>query len=240
MFRKLLIVFASGTILSIVAFGAAWAVGGDQLRAEFARGHGWHWTIGDAEDGEEDRGPRKDRTFAVDPGARVAMSIPVELSFTRGDKAEMVVSGPAAVVDRLVWKDGRLSLPAGTGMRHGLKVRITAPEITGLDLDAPGEVTLTGLDQERFALRSEGAVDLDASGKVRQLAISSEGAGSIDLARVEADDATVRIDGVGSVTLGATRMVDVEINGAGKVTLVRKPQTLRSRLNGIGAIDHEY
>ena len=237
MFRKLLIVFASGTILSIVAFAAAWVVGGEKLKAEFAEGHGWHWTIGEDED---DKGPRKERRFTVDPGAQLAMSIPVELTFTRGDKAEMVVSGPAALVDRLAWENGRLSLPGGTSMHHGLKVRITAPEITGLNLDAPGDVTLTGLDQDKFALRSEGAVDLEASGKVRQLTISSEGAGNIDLAGVEAADATVRIDGVGNVTLGATHMVDVEINGAGNVTLVRKPETLRSRLNGIGSIDHDY
>lgn len=237
MFRKLLIVFASGVILSIVAFGAAWVVGGDQLKRDFAAHDGWHWTIGEDED---DKGPRKDRTFAVAPGAQVAMAIPVELSFIRGDKAEMVVSGPATLVDKLVWENGRLSLPGNVHMSRGLKVRITAPEITGLDLDAAGDVTLTGLDQEQFTLRSDGAVDLDASGSVRKLFITSEGAGNIDLGEVRAADATVRIDGVGNVILGATRLVDVEINGAGNVTLVRKPETLRSRLHGIGNIDHDY
>ncbi|MCT2401276.1 DUF2807 domain-containing protein [Novosphingobium mangrovi (ex Huang et al. 2023)] len=236
MFRKLLIVFASGVILSIVAFSAAWLVGGDTLKKEFTEGHGWSWTIGD----DEDQGPRKTRTFAVASGTRLAMEVPVELSFTRGDKAEMVVTGPTKIVDRLVWKDGRLSVPGRVNMHHGLKVRITAPEITGLDLDAPGDVTLTGLQQDQFTLKSEGAVSLDADGKVRKVFITSEGAGDIDLERLAVEDATVRMDGVGDVTIGATGLVDIEINGAGHVTLVRKPETLRSRINGVGSVDHDY
>jgi hypothetical protein len=237
MLRKLLIVFASGVILSIVAFSAAWVVGGDDLRKEFAEGDGWTWHIGDD---EEYNGPRKSRNFTVEPGTQLAMEIPVELSFTRGDKAEMVVSGPEKVVDRQVWKDGRLSVPDHVNMRHGLKVKITAPEITGLDLDAPGDVTLTGLQQERFTLRSEGAINLDAEGKVRKVFVTTEGAGNIDLSKVEGEDATIRMDGVGNVTIGATGLVDVEINGAGHLTLVRKPETLRSRINGIGSVDHDY
>ncbi|MAC59216.1 MAG: DUF2807 domain-containing protein [Novosphingobium sp.] len=237
MFRKLLIVFASGVILSIVAFSAAWLVGGDKFRQEFRENDGWHWDIGDDDDYS---GPRKSRTFTVEPGTRLAMEIPVELSFTRGDKAEMIVSGPNKLVDRVVWEDGHLSIPGTVNMRHGLKVKITAPEISGLDLDAPGDVTLIDMQQDQFRLKSEGAVNLDAGGKVRKIMVTSEGAGNIDLEKLDVEDATVRMDGVGNVTIGATNLVDVTINGAGHLTLTRKPKTLRSQINGIGSVDHDY
>ena len=63
MFRKLLIVFASGLILSVMAFGAAWVAGGEKLRKEIAEGHGWSWTIGEDEDdtGGKHRGANKKR-----------------------------------------------------------------------------------------------------------------------------------------------------------------------------------
>lgn len=237
MFRKLLIVFASGVILSIVAFSAAWLVGGEKFRQEFHNNEGWEWNIGDDDDYT---GPRKSRTFTVEPGTRLAMEVPVELSFTRGDKAEMIVSGPDKLVDRVVWEDGRLSIPGSVNMRHGLKVKITAPEISGLDLDAPGDVTLVDMQQDQFRLKSEGAVNLDAAGKVRKITVSSEGAGNIDLEKLDVEDATVRMDGVGNVTIGATNLVDVTINGAGHLTLTRKPKTLRSQINGIGSVDHDY
>ncbi len=239
MLRKLLIVFASGVVLSIVAFSAAWAIGGDRFTAEMDANHSWTWTFDD-EDDAKSNGPAATRTFAIQSGSQLAMEIPVELEFTRGDKAEMTVSGPARILDRLVWEDGRLSLKGSGNMRRGLKVRITAPEIAGLDLDAPGDVRMTGLQQESLRLNSRGAIDLEASGKVDRMFVTADGAGSIDLGKVEGRDATVRIDGVGDVTLGATGTVDVEINGAGNVTLVRKPATLRSQMNGIGDIDHDY
>ena len=238
MLRKLLIVFASGVILSIVAFSAAWLVGGDKFRQEFRDHNGWQWTIGDDDD---DAGPRKTRSFAIAPGTQLAMEVPVDLHFARGDKAEMQVEGPASYVDKLVFANGRLSLRGSDhGMHHGFKVRIIAPEISGLDLDAPGNVTLAGLDQESLQLNSRGAIDLDAWGKVNRMLVTSEGASDIDLGRVEGKDATVRLNGVGDVTIGATGTVDVEINGAGSVTLRRKPQSLRTQINGLGSIDHDY
>jgi hypothetical protein len=236
MLRKLLIVFASGVILSIVAFGAAFAIGGDRFTRELDENHGW----GIHSDDHDDKGPRKTRSFALVSGSQIAMEVPVELVFTRGDKSEMTVTGPANVVDRLVWEGGRLSIQGSANIHRGLKVQITAPEIAGLDLDAPGDVTMTGLDQESLRLNARGAIDLEASGKVNRMFVTSAGAADIDLGKVQGRDATIRIDGVGDVTLGATGTVDVEINGAGNVTLVRKPATLRSRMNGIGDIDHDY
>lgn len=239
MLRKLLIVFASGVILSIVAFSAAWLIGGDRIREEVARNDGWNWGIHDDDDSHH-HGPRKTRQFAIQSGTQLAMEIPVDLEFTRGEKAGMTVEGPADVVDRLIWENGRLSIKGETHLRRSLKVRITAPEIAGLDLDAPGDVDMHGLDQDTLRINARGAIDLDASGKVNRLFVTSEGAGSVDLGKVEGRDATIRIDGVGDVTIGATGVVDVEINGAGNVTLVRKPATLRSRMNGIGNVDHDY
>jgi hypothetical protein len=240
MLRKLLIVFASGVILSIIAFGSAWLIGGDTLRQEFHNGDGWNWSI---DDDEADHGPHKTRNFAIQPGSQLAMEVPVDLDFTRGDKTEMVVSGPADLVDHLVWENGRLSLDDTVKDHHhrrSIKVRITAPEIGGLALDAPGDVTLAGLAQQSLTLTSRGAIDLDASGKVDRVSVTSEGAGNIDLEKLDTRDATVRVDGVGNVVIGATGTVDVAINGAGNVSLVKKPAVLRSRLSGIGNIDHDY
>lgn len=236
MLRKLLIVFASGVILSIAAFALALTLGGGNLKHEFeTKG----WSFGDDDEGDRN-GPRKSRSFAIQSGSQLAMEVPVDMEFTRGDKAEMIVEGPADVVDRLVWENGRLSINGSARVHHGLKVRISAPEIAGLDLDAPGDVDMRGLDQEALRINARGAIDLDASGKVNRMFVTSDGAGNIDLGKVQGRDATVRINGVGDVTIGATGLVDVEINGAGNVTLVRKPETLRSRMNGIGTVDHDY
>lgn len=236
MIKKLLIVFASAAILCVATLGGIWLFAGKSIEKQLAEGADWNWTFGD----DEDEGPRKTRSFTIDPAVQLAMEIPVDLSFTRGDAPSMTVEGPANVVDRLTWEGGHLALPDTAHMRHGLKVRITAPEITGLDLDAPANVTLTGLDQDAFTLNGSGAVNLEASGKLRKVNVSTDGAGHIDLSKVDGEDATVRVDGAGDVTLGATNLVDVHINGVGHVSLVKKPKTLRTQINGIGSVDHDY
>ncbi|WP_313434486.1 GIN domain-containing protein [Novosphingobium sp.] len=237
MFRKLLIVFASGVILTIVAFSAAWVVGGDKFRRDVNEGD-FNWTIGD--DDEAANSPQITRNFAIQPGARLAMDVPVQLVFTKGDKAEMVVTGPQKLVDRLTWENGRLAIKGDWHGRKGLKVRITAPEIEGLDFDAPGDVTLTGLDQDSLTVNGNGALSLDASGKVRKLAVTTDGAGSLDFAKLQVQDATIRVNGAGNMVIGASGNVDVQINGIGNVTLVRKPANLKSEINGIGNVSHDY
>ncbi|MDE8651746.1 GIN domain-containing protein [Novosphingobium album (ex Liu et al. 2023)] len=235
MLKKLLVVFASGTILCVVALGLAWVVGGKELHQSMLGGEGFNISFG-----PDAKGPRKTRTFAIDSGQTLTMEVPVDLHFSRGDEAKMVVRGPAAAIDRLVWENGHLSLKGPARLGHGLDVTIVAPQIAGLDLEAPGDIALAGLQQDQFRLRSEGAVDLTADGKVRRLDIRAAGASDLDLARLDAEDATVRVDGMGDVSIAATRNVDVEINGAGNVTLHRKPAHLRSAINGVGSIDHEY
>lgn len=237
MLKKLLIVFASGTILCIVALSLAWVTGGKNLPGTFLNGDGYSIGFGGDHDGNAER---KSREFPVDGSQPVTMAVPVNLRFTRGEEARMTVSGPAEAVGRLVWENSRLSIKPGKNLRHGLKVTIVAPQLAELDLNAPGNIVLAGLQQDQFRLRSGGAVNLKARGNVRQLFIETDGAGQVDLKRVDAESAVVRLDGVGNVSIAPSRLADVVINGVGRVTLHRKPQQLSSEINGVGSIGHSY
>ena len=110
----------------------------------------------------------------------------------------------------------------------------------GLELNAPGDVTLIGLDQDRFALSTNGAADLVAKGRVGTLKLETNGAADLNFKEVEAKDATVEINGAGDIDISASGSVRVEINGAGAVTLHVKPASLQSEINGVGSIDHAY
>jgi len=234
MLRKLLIVFASGLVIAVIALSTAWLSGGRDFRHKIMA-EGLDWNFGD-----EYKGPTAKRTFAIEPGKQLTMTIPVRLEFRRGEQSGMTVEGPKEAIDGLVWEDSRLTLGNEGHLRHGLKVVIVAPQIAGLALDAPADVDLRGLDQDELRLSARGAVSLDASGRVRRLFVDSEGAGNLDLSRVEGDDVTVRLDGAGNVEVAATKLADVEINGVGNVSLKKKPQVVRTRIHGIGSVDRDY
>ncbi|GGC28468.1 hypothetical protein GCM10011371_15020 [Novosphingobium marinum] len=236
MIRKLLIVFASGIVLGIVALALAWIAGGEELRASIRDGEGVNWNIG-----EEYDGPVSQRSFAYDGSRTLVLSVPAELRFTRGEETKMIVEGPKEAVEALDWTDGKLSLTESMkNLRHGLDITIVAPQIAGLELDAPGDVELADLDQPALSIVSRGAVELDGTGKVGKLYVRTEGAGDIDLADMRAGDATVRIDGVGDIDIAASGIVDASISGAGSISLHARPKTLKSTINGIGTVDHDY
>lgn len=232
MTRKLLIVFASGLVLSILLLSGAWAIGGKDMVSR--RGD---WNFGHS----HDREPSVSKTLPFDGSQVLTIDAPVNLRFTRGETSEMIVEGPGRFIESLEWKDGKLSL--GSKARHwsgALDVTITAPRLAGVVLRGAGDVELVGLDQPELSVDAYGAVDLDASGKVRTLAVASHGAGDLDLTNVDAVDATVKIYGVGDADIAASGKVTAEVAGAGDITLHRKPAELISRISGVGSVDHNY
>lgn len=237
MIRKLLIVFASGLVLSILCISGAWVIGGQELVTHF-RDHkgGWKFKFD-----PDDNGPRTTRTLAFDGSRILSIDGPVDLRFTRGAKSELTVEGPQSVVNRLLWRDGKLSLDGSDNWSGGgLEVTITAPTLAGLELSGASDVDLADLDQPEFTLEASGAADVSASGKVRKLKISTSGAGDLDFEKVAVEDASVQIAGVGDVDLAATGAVSVSISGAGDVTLHRRPKVLNSSIGGMGSINHSY
>lgn len=235
MIRKLLIVFASGLALSIVCISGAWVIGGQELMTHF-RDHKGGWQF----DFDPDKGgPRTTRTLPFDGSSILAIDGPVNLRFTRSAKAEMSVEGPQNMVDRLSWKDGKLSLGSGN-WSGGLDVTVTAPMLAGLELSGASDVDLTDLDQPEFSLDASGAADVRASGKVRKLTVNTSGAGDLDFEKLATEDATVQIAGVGDVDIAATGAVSVSISGAGDVTLHLRPRVLTSSIGGMGSVNHSY
>ena len=237
MIRRLFIVFASGLLLSIILLSSAWVLGGTQLIDQIDKEGGFAFTIDDDGNGA----PKATKDLAFDPAVPLVVALPATVRFTRGDTAHLTVTGPRNLIDALQWQDGRLS-----GGHHvsingsGIRITITAPALPKLKLDAPADVELSGLDQPALDITAKGAVDLDASGKVGKITVTSAGAGNLDLEGVEAMDATVRIEGVGNVDIKATGTVDARIEGAGNISLHAKPKVLTSRIEGIGNIDHDY
>lgn len=237
MIRKLLIVSASGMIVAIAAFSGAWIAGGEGLRKDLSGRFENVWI--DMDDGD-DHGPRSVRDLAFDPAAPFIAKVPLRLDYVRADKPELHIEGPARVVDAITWDHGQLGLPPGTHHASGLHVTIRAPQLPPLDLRAPASANLRALNQDELRLTAAGAVSLDADGRAARVFVNADGAGKIDLDQLDAQDATVRVNGAGSLSLAATGVVDAEINGVGNIRLARKPRELRTRIHGIGSVDRDY
>lgn len=237
MIRRLTIVFISGLILSITLLSSAWVLGGGEMMRHIEKEGGFSFTIDD--DGDA---PRLTRTFPLDPGQTLAIAVPARVRYIHGDTASMTVSGPQKMIEALEMKNGTLdAVGKHLAVTHrGISIEITAPRMPSLTVEAAVDADLEGLAQDTLRIDANGAANIDASGKVRTVAVTARGAGNVDLESVEAEDAKVRIEGVGNVDITATGAVDATIKGAGNITLHAKPRSLNSRIDGIGNIDHSY
>jgi hypothetical protein len=237
MTKKLLVVFASGIVLAIALLSLAWAIGGRSLVSDLKKHEGW--TINLDDDHAAD-GPRVSRTMAYDGSQVLTLEAPVDLQFKRGQDVKMTVEGPQKAMAALRWENGRLYL-AGENTLHGsLKVTVVAPKIPGIVMTGAAEVQLDDLDQPTLALDLRGAGNIEGRGKVQRIDVDARGAGNIDLAQVEAQDASIRMRGIANVDIAASGRVDIDASGAGNVSLHKKPAQLNSRVSGIGSISHDY
>ena len=239
MTRKLLVVFASGLVLSIVLLSMAWVVGGHDLMTRIEKDGGYSLSFDD--DDDTSHGAKTTRTLAFDASKPLEVAAPVRLHFTRGETAGMTVSGPKQLVDSVRWEGGRLSL--GTTplfVHHTLDVEIRGPRMPSLVYKGAGDIELENLDQPALALEMAGAGNVEANGRVDSLTIHAKGAGNIDMEKLLAHDATITSAGVGNIDVSATGKVDATLSGAGNISLHRKPAELTSRVNGIGSIGEDY
>jgi hypothetical protein len=122
------------------------------------------------------------------------------------------------------------------GRSGQLQIRLTAPSLKAVALNGAGELTVNGLNGGPLALVVQGAGNIDASGRVDILTARINGAGNMDLSRVEAREATVSVNGAGSLEVNATESLDATVNGVGSINYAGKPQNLTTSINGVGSI----
>ncbi|MDE2404309.1 MAG: DUF2807 domain-containing protein [Sphingomonadales bacterium] len=238
MIKKLLIVFASGLVLSVVLLSSAWVIGGPSMLQRIDKDGDFHVGWSDDDDG---RTPMTTRTLAFDAAKPLEVAAPVELHYTKGDAVALSVRGPQKLIDAVLWENGRLSLKDHVWFHnHTLKIDITAPRMPDLVYKGAGNIELENLDQPTLALEMAGAGNIEARGQVQTLVLHARGAGNVDLSDLAVRDATVESAGVGNVDLNASGKVDATLSGAGNISLHRKPAELTSRVHGIGSIDEDY
>jgi hypothetical protein len=162
--------------------------------------------------------------------------------FSQGASRQVTVEADANILPYIETevRNGALILRTRPGISINptrLVFRITTPELRTVSIAGSGDVRLeTPLDADRVEIEIEGSGSVDGRIFVDDLSVEIRGSGSVSLdgaaeaARFEiagsgdveaADlacaDAAVRIAGSGSVTLQASRTLDVEISGSGGV-----------------------
>jgi hypothetical protein len=198
-----------------------------------------------------DSGPPVSQTRNLTGFTRLEVSGDVNLVvrlFNRPDPGVRITAGEKSI-DRirteLVGDTLRVStksrgLTIGPDPLGAVSISLGVPALVGLRVDGSADVMLSGLSAKAFELRVSGSGDVQARGRVDDLAMEVDGSADTNLAGLATQNAKVRIDGSGDSELRVARSLELIVEGSGDVTYHGRP-AVSSRLEGSGdvqQVDH--
>jgi hypothetical protein len=136
-----------------------------------------------------------------------------------------------------------------------VNITITVKDLSELDFDSAGDITVQGLQTEGFKAVLSGAgtmnfqelhvksleADLSgvgslrASGMTETLNVRVDGLGSFDAYGLQSQSATVRLDGVGSANVWAEKDLAAFVNGLGSINYYGSAKVTKT-VDGLGSV----
>jgi hypothetical protein len=259
MIRNLTIVAVATFVLALGCFAGAFALGGrDILKHGYSFPADWNIEVSDDNDhvhfrsGDHDDGETTTRDVAWSGADAVQIDVPAEVIFTQaaaGAGASVKVTGPKALVDRVIMENGRLALRDDNGGSisiHSrrdsdqLSVEIVAPGVRSFTLNGSGDLHLKAYDQPDLVLEINGSGDVEAEGKARKVELRVSGSGEADLRSLDTGDATIALAGSGEAHVAPHGSAQVDVAGSGDVYLTSKPTVLSSNVAGSGEVHQDW
>ena len=117
-----------------------------------------------------------------------------------------------------------------------LRVALTGPQLSAVEMDGSGDIRLTGLKEKFIRLDLNGSGDVNAEGRTEQLAVRLKGSGNVDAKNLTADTAEIQLRGSGDIDVNVRQLLDVAIIGSGNVTYFGNPGKIEQQIIGSGDI----
>jgi hypothetical protein len=166
---------------------------------------------------------------ALDPFDRVTIENNADVTVTIGDAQSVTITGGGHTDTHV--RDGKLTV---SGSFPGVRVAIIMPHLHALQVNGYGKVSLVGL-RDPITIKANGAVELWGSGAVESAELVMNGPSKFQLAKLEAKNLTVQVNGVGDADVYATDTLVADVKGVGHVRYRGDPH-LVTTINGPGTV----
>jgi len=237
MSKRLALIAASGIAIGTICLGVAMAVGGRSVLSHLDDFDFGDW--GNPRCGVALANTDASRDLDWTGGDRVAINLPANIHYQRGQGDKVTVTGDSAIVPLVEIEDNQIRLNCHM-RRMGKRLEITLPgrDFERFTINGSGDMNLAGIAQPRLQLRVNGSGDVTASGKTDDLEYSVAGSGDGHFEALDAASVTVNIAGSGDADVAPKDRLEVRVAGSGKVTLHSEPRQLETHIAGSGRIIH--
>ena len=244
MIRTLAIIAGAGFLTFVVCLTSVIALGGPEIVRDGFVIPAVLEHIEQGDDYVDPDTPSVTRTFAWTGTDELTVDLAADVTLIEGDKPGVVVTGLQRDVDlvrveggRIFWQDGERRV------RHivwrddrSLKIVVTAPKVSKVNINGSGDVTLDGYSQPTLDISIAGSGDLDGRGATGKLTVDVAGSGDVDLRNLPAKTAALSIAGSGDINADASDEAVIKVSGSGDVTLSRTPTRLQQDVAGSGDV----
>jgi hypothetical protein len=169
---------------------------------------------------------------ALEPFDSITIENNADVAVTIGDNQSVMLTGSVGHTETRV-HDGKLTV---SGSMPGVRVAIIVPHLRALQVNGYGKVSLVGL-RDPIAIKANGAVELWGSGTVDSAELTMNGPSKFALAKLEAKNLVVQINGVGDADVNATETLVADVKGVGHVSYRGSPH-LVTTIKGPGSVQH--
>jgi len=186
---------------------------------------------------DEDAGPARTQQRSVAAFERIAVAGRTDLTVRQGAGHALTLRGGERLLDDVttsvagetltIERDGHIGAP--------LKATITLPRLRRLDAHCAGEIKLIDIDADELELHHDGAGVVKAHGRVGVLNATLGGVGELQLTKLTAKRAAVRVTGAGHAEVHVTDELDAVVTGVGAIVYHGDP-LVRSDVTGLGDV----
>jgi len=150
-------------------------------------------------------------------------------------EGKIVARGPHRSVTTLVVDNGHIhDQLMSTGAT--LELVVTAPAISRFELNGGSRLSIEGYDQRSLFVSTEGKANVDAAGRVEDVAVEMKGSGTVNLARLAAINASVNIGGMTTVVMAPSAHANLNVRNYASVVLMSRPKELKTSLIDSGRV----
>ena len=121
----------------------------------------------------------------------------------------------------------------------GLKVRISAPDITKLEVSGVAKVSLSDLKNKGLEVQTSGASKVNLAGETDKLVVEVSGASNIDAETLKTRAATVDASGASKVTVFATDSLETDASGASRITYTGGATNVAKKTSGASSVSEK-
>jgi hypothetical protein len=130
----------------------------------------------------------------------------------------------------------RIKNDKGFSISEPVVVRISVPDLSALNVSGAGNISISGLKNEKFEIDSDGAPTIKVSGSTKVIDISTSGAAKIDAHGLHAATGVIDSKGVSKIDVDVKNQLDVTITGPSIVTCEGDP-TINKTIIGPGKVE---